>query len=309
MAVVYLHRTKDSNEVFYVGIGNSEKRPFQKHSRTVFWKNIVNKHGLLVEITHKNIIWEEAQYIEKYLISFWREVSKVKLCNLTDGGGGCENLKLSDEIIKKRNKAIKEAWDQNRKLKYKEAFKGEKNPFFGKKHSPESRLKISENKTPHKFISEKHKQNISKANKGKILTQETREKISKSKIGKQPPNKGKCHTQETKEKIRQKVKLLYINEGYRKMISEKTKEAYKNNPALKQKISERLRGKPSPRKGIKLTQEQKDRLSELNKGKKISEDQKIKISLFHKGRKRSEETKKKISDAIKQFHKKRNTWN
>ena len=89
------------------------------------------------------------------------------------------------------------------------------------------------------------------------------------------------------------------------MISAKMKELYNNNPLLKQNLSEKLKGRPSSRRGVKLTQEQKDNLSKLNKGKKISEEQKIKVSQFHKGRKRGEETKKRISEAIKQFHKKR----
>lgn len=211
MAIVYLHREKDSNEVFYVGIGNSEKRAFQKHSRTIFWKNIVQKHGLLIEITHKGIIWEEAQHIEKYLISFYREFSKAKVCNLTDGGGGCENLKLPDSVIKKRNKAIKDAWNHERKSKYREAFKGQKNPFYGKKHSIETRKKMSENNNPRKKITEEHKNKISISNKGKIRTEETKKKLSEIKKGRPSWNKGVCCKEETKIKLREALKKYHKN--------------------------------------------------------------------------------------------------
>ena len=40
--LIYRHIRLDTNEVFYVGIGN-EKRPYTKHRRSGFWNNIVNK--------------------------------------------------------------------------------------------------------------------------------------------------------------------------------------------------------------------------------------------------------------------------
>lgn len=303
MAIVYLHKKKGTGDVFYVGIGRSEKRAYSRHGRNIHWESIVKKHGFDVQITHRDICWEEACKIEIYLISFYRIL--FKLSNVTDGGDGMLNVKLPDCVIKKRNEKIKEAWSEERKRKYSKMVSGEKNPFYGKKHSTETKIKIQKNRTPNKFISEKHRENISKANKGRVISQETKEKISKANIGKTPHNKGKTISEETKEKIRQKVKSLYLNEDYKKMISAKMKELYNNNPLLKQNLSEKLKGRPSSRRGVKLTQEQKDNLSKLNKGKKISEEQKIKVSQFHKGRKRGEETKKRISEAIKQFHKKR----
>jgi len=226
MAIVYIHKRKDNNKVFYIGIGKSQKRAFQKESRNNYWKNIVAKHGLLVEITHNDIVWEEAERIEMYLISFWKEISGVKICNLTDGGGGVTNIKLDKSIIKKRNAAIKSAWNDERKKRYKEIFSGENNPFYGKKHSELSRLKISKNQNPRKFITEDHKQNISKGNKGKKRTEEVKKKLSDAKKGKPNWRKGKICSQEHKEKIRQSVKSLYTDD-YRKMISEKTKEGLK----------------------------------------------------------------------------------
>ena len=43
MAVVYLHKRKDNNEVFYIGIGNDVKRAYSHQNRNVHWKHIVNK--------------------------------------------------------------------------------------------------------------------------------------------------------------------------------------------------------------------------------------------------------------------------
>jgi predicted GIY-YIG superfamily endonuclease len=63
MAVVYLHRRKDNNEVFYVGIGNDIKRAFDtKNRKNKHWKNIVNlcNNVFKVELLFDNITKEEA---------------------------------------------------------------------------------------------------------------------------------------------------------------------------------------------------------------------------------------------------------
>ena len=41
---VYGHYTKDTKELFYIGVGRGP-RAFAKSSRNNYWKNIVNKHG------------------------------------------------------------------------------------------------------------------------------------------------------------------------------------------------------------------------------------------------------------------------
>lgn len=67
---------------------------------------------------------------------------------------------------------------------------GSNNPFFGKKHSEESRKKISENllgdKNPFfgKTHSDEFRKNSSAIHKGKSISQETRNKLSKALKGK-----------------------------------------------------------------------------------------------------------------------------
>jgi hypothetical protein len=99
MSVVYKHIRKDTNEVFYVGIGLTEERASSHYNRTKHWHHIVNKVGYTVEITHRDIIWEEACSIEKYLISFYgrRDLGEGTLVNLTDGGEGVPGMKHSAE--------------------------------------------------------------------------------------------------------------------------------------------------------------------------------------------------------------------
>lgn len=100
MAIVYLHRRNDTNEVFYVGIGNTERRAYSKSSRNKYWKNIVQKCNYTITITHKDISWEEACSIEKYLISFYKQYGK-SLVNKNEGGEGNLGYVFSEESRKK----------------------------------------------------------------------------------------------------------------------------------------------------------------------------------------------------------------
>jgi len=112
MAIVYLHRRLDIKDdfknVFYIGIGKSEKRAYQKnHSRSKHWKSIVDKYGFSIQITHNNISWEDACVIEKYLISFYgrKDMKQGELCNMTDGGDGI--LVWSDELKQRHSEKQK----------------------------------------------------------------------------------------------------------------------------------------------------------------------------------------------------------
>jgi hypothetical protein len=127
MAIVYLHKRKDCNEVFYVGIGKNLKRAYCKHKRSSYWNRIVNKYDYTVEITHDNLLYEESLSIEIYLISFWRENSKILLCNITDGGEGTLGYKFSNESKNKISKSQK--LRLSNKINH---------PLFGKKHTKES---------------------------------------------------------------------------------------------------------------------------------------------------------------------------
>ena len=53
----------------------------------------------------------------------------------------------------------------------------------------------------------------------------------------------------------------------------------------KRKISNSRKGKPSPRKGVKLTEETKEKLRKANVGKRLSE-----------------ETRKKIGESVSKFY-------
>jgi hypothetical protein len=158
MAIVYQHRRKDNNKVFYVGIGKHEKRAFDKTRRYKPWKDFVKNHEYTVEITHKDIIWEEACAIEKYLISFYgrRDLGLGDLVNMTDGGEGIKNLS---------------EFSRSKMASQKGKF-GELNNFYGKNHVGDlSRFGIqNKGKTPW-MKGKKHSGDLSRfgeKNKGKI---------------------------------------------------------------------------------------------------------------------------------------------
>lgn len=133
MAIVYIHKRLDNNEIFYVGIGKSEKRIFDKKSRNLLWHNYVNKFGFSVEIIKNDISWEEACKIETDLIKKHgrKDLNTGILVNMTDGGDGNNNFsfetinkiskslagkKQSLETINKRKISSKKTW-QNENLR------------------------------------------------------------------------------------------------------------------------------------------------------------------------------------------------
>lgn len=180
MAIVYTHTRNDNNQVFYVGVGKHSRRAYTKFSRNSHWYNVVNKHGYTVQITHRDVCYEEALSIERYLVSFYgrRDLNAGSLVNLTDGGDGVENPSV--RLV------------------------GEKHPMYGKRHTKETRAKMSKAQKNRPKCSEKTLE-IKRANMlgennpmygrrgilspvyGKPKSEEHKAKLSESKIGKKNP--------------------------------------------------------------------------------------------------------------------------
>lgn len=118
---------------------------------------------------------------------------------------------------------------------------GEKNPFYGKKHSKETREKMSLAKKgkSHKPLSEETRAKISASNKGKH---------SKNK-GKPSPKKGKSLSADTR------VKMSAAHKG--KILSDEHRT----------KISESLRGKNHPQYGKHLSAETRAKMSAAQKAR------------------------------------------
>jgi hypothetical protein len=100
MAVVYQHRRKDTNEIFYIGAGKDKERAFSRKSRNRHWKNIVKKVGYDVDVLIEGISWEEACVIEIGLIKDYgrADFGLGHLVNMTDGGDGTTNH--SPDVLK-----------------------------------------------------------------------------------------------------------------------------------------------------------------------------------------------------------------
>ena len=121
MAYVYKHIRPDTKQIFYIGIGTEKERMNSKRSRNKFWKNIVNKYGILSEVIEDNLTWDEAVIREQYWIKFYgRKNNKTGvLCNMTDGGEGSFGRIIKDETKRKisnSNKGKKHTEEQKRKI-------------------------------------------------------------------------------------------------------------------------------------------------------------------------------------------------
>lgn len=171
MAYVYRHIRLDTNKVFYVGIGNDLKhqRSKSKYNRNKHWHNVVNKTPIRIDILFDDIDYKEAKNKEIEFISLYgrRDFGLGTLVNMTDGGEGRFNYKLSDET----------------RIKMGLAQKGNKKYLL--------------RTTPQEEINDK----ISLANKGKVCSEETKAKIKAHQQEYGHPCLGKKQSEETKTKI------------------------------------------------------------------------------------------------------------
>lgn len=156
MFYVYLHRRASDNSVFYVGKGKLN-RAYSQHSRSIYWKRIVAKHGYTVEIVQDHLQEWYAFELEKDLIAYY---GRENLCNLTDGGEGASNP--SNETIKKMKFAK-----------------------IGKPHSSETKAKRALALTGH-IVTNETKAKISASTKGRKHTESAKKAMSASRMGKKP---------------------------------------------------------------------------------------------------------------------------
>ena len=90
MSLVYQHRRKDTGEIFYIGIGETEKRAYDFKGRNNLWHEIAKKTNIEVEIIKNNISRPEARDIERRLIEQYgrRDKKTGILANKSIGGEG-----------------------------------------------------------------------------------------------------------------------------------------------------------------------------------------------------------------------------
>jgi len=200
---VYVHKTKDTNEIFYVGKGKGN-RIKEKNNRNSYWKNIVNKHGYYYEKIIENLK-EESAYIQEILaIKYY----KPKANFLPGGTGGNSeisknnfvknnNLKEKLSIAQKENyknnpqRAVKQSYNASERwknLEYKKRVSKKISEALKKIEITEEKRKIAANArtfiTPESVV--KRGLAISKSSKGvskSFRTEEHKAKISASCMG------------------------------------------------------------------------------------------------------------------------------
>lgn len=133
--------------------------------------------------------------------------------------------------------------------------------------------------------------------KGKHHSEESKNKISITGKGRIPWNKGKTgvYSEETRRKMSQSKIGKCLSEAHKKKLSENNVGMFgkHHSEETRHKISESGVGKHH------ITEEEKKRLSVLNMGRMVSEITRSKIPNGNKGKIRTESTKNKLSESHK----------
>jgi len=129
---IYTLSNPDTFEVRYVGISKNIKRRYKEHIKESkkgnnyksCWIRSLNKMPIIDIIDECSIF--DYTFWEKYYITLFKSWG-FKLTNLTDGGEGANGYRFNQESKNKMS--------ENRK--------GDKNGFYGKKHSEENKILMS----------------------------------------------------------------------------------------------------------------------------------------------------------------------
>lgn len=166
---VYKHLTADTNELFYIGKGKNRRAYEQNHNK--FWRHIANKHGYIIEFIRENMTEKEALSLEKELIALHKPRA-----NLSIGGrGGCTGIKRSKEDIEKRAETQRKQrstpeWRRQQSIRSKEIA-----------NRPGMKEKIALGRRP--WLEKVKNGEIPNPFKNKVVSEETKRKISESQKG------------------------------------------------------------------------------------------------------------------------------
>lgn len=203
--IVYKHTNKINGKI-YIGItsqkpnkrwqhgyGYKDNQHFYRAIQKYGWDNF--EHEILYEDIEEEIaLSKEMELIELY------HSNNPNLGYNKDNGGTIGKMTL-ESIEKVRQWHLGRELSEETIKKISESHKGiaagENNPMYGKHHTEETKRKLSESakaRTGWKH-SEETKKKIGAKHKGKIVSRETREKLSKARTGKR-------YTEEQKLKLR-----------------------------------------------------------------------------------------------------------
>jgi len=221
---------KDSGK-YYVGRSSDLKKRLKEHLYRLinnnhhndFLQNAWNKYGndafefIISEYVENNMSLLK-EYEQKYL-----DIIKNNRLNGINNSYNCEENsefggpKSEQSRLKISTANRNRIWKNESRKKLSILNKGKNNKMYGtigpnrgKKLSNETRLKISKSKIGTK-LSEETKEKLSKINTGKKLSTETINKLKEKLSGKSNPMYGKKHNEETRKKISESAKLRHLN--------------------------------------------------------------------------------------------------
>lgn len=228
-----------------------------------FWKAI-NKYGWNAfehTIIKTNLSVFEACDLERALIKKYNTLNRDFGYNLTSGGDSTGGTFMSEESRKKLSESQKNRFADP-----------QNHPFYGKYHSEETKDKISKANTGRlkgTHLSEETKLKISQTNKGHQVSEESREKMRLSKLGKYSGENNPMYGVSPKERMDEEVYQGWLakisekssgenNPMYGKHHSEETKEK------IRVRLSESMVGDKNPFYGKHHTEQTKEKIRQYN---------------------------------------------
>jgi len=202
---VYLLIDPRNNKSFYVGKGCGNRiydhvKEAQRSSKNSYKLNKIRKiMNLGLDINYEKVFRTniEAKALE-YEIKIIKEIGLDNLCNITPGG--------------KNNSLYGEDNGMYGVHRY-----GKDNPFYGRKHTKQTKQKIREVNTGRKYSIETNKKKGSPGEKNPMY--------GTHRNGEENPFYGRKHTKEAKIKISKSKKGRSLSEGWRQKIGESVKKS------------------------------------------------------------------------------------
>lgn len=118
--ILYRHIRLDTNEVFYIGIGDI-KRANDKTSRSKYWRSITNKTKYRIDIILENLTWDDACKKEIEFIKLYgrKDLGLGTLVNMTDGGEGRIHWSEEQTLLHRvKSQELFASYSEEKKLKW-----------------------------------------------------------------------------------------------------------------------------------------------------------------------------------------------